>query len=52
MTKEESTKIENFMTPGAGVLVLGRAHLSHKEKMYYFFKIIFTPRHISGKLSV
>ena len=26
------------MTPGAGVSVLGRGHISHIEKMYYFFK--------------
>ena len=37
MNKEGSTKIEIFMTPGAGVLVLGRRHLSH------------TPRHRSDK---
>ena len=38
MTKEGSTKIVNFMTPGAGVLVLGRGHISHMVKMHYFFK--------------
>ena len=38
MTKEGSTKIVNFMTPGAGVLVLGRGHISHIMKMHYFFK--------------
>ena len=38
MTKEGSTKIVNFMTPGAGVLVLGRDHISHIVKMHYFFK--------------
>ena len=38
MTKEGSTKIVNFMTPGAGVLVLGRGHISHLMKMHYFFK--------------
>ena len=38
MTKEGSTKIVNFMTPGAGVLVLGRGLISHIVKMYYFFK--------------
>ena len=38
MTKEESTKIVNFMTPGAGVLVLGRGHIRHIVKMHYFFK--------------
>ena len=36
MTKEGSTKIINFMTPGAGVLVLGRGHISHIiVNMYY-----------------
>ena len=29
MTKEVSTKIVNFVTPGTGVLVLGRGHISH-----------------------
>ena len=38
MTKEGSTKIVNFMTPGTGVLVLGRGHISHIVKMHYFFK--------------
>ena len=38
MTKEGSTKIVNNMTPGAGVLVLGHGHISHKVKMHYFFK--------------
>ena len=28
MTKEGSTEIINFMTPGAGVLMLGRGHIS------------------------
>ena len=27
MTKEGSSKIVNFMTPGAGVLLLGRGHI-------------------------
>ena len=30
VTKEGSTKIVNFMTPRAGVLVLGRVHICHK----------------------
>ena len=34
MTKEESTKIVYFMTPGAGVLVLGRGYI---VDMQYFF---------------
>ena len=29
MTKEGSTQIVNFMTPGAGVLMLGHGHISH-----------------------
>ena len=29
MTKEGCTKIVNFMTPGAGVLMFGRGHISH-----------------------
>ena len=35
MTKEGSTTIENFMIPGAGFLVLGCGHISHKAKMPY-----------------
>ena len=31
-------KIVHFMTPRAEVLVLGRDHISHIVKMYYFFK--------------
>ena len=38
MTKEGSTKIVNFMTPGAGVLALGHGHISHIVKIHYFFK--------------
>ena len=37
MTKERSTKIGNFMTTGAGFLVMERGHISHIVKMYYFF---------------
>ena len=40
MTKEGSTKIVNFMTPGAGVLVLGCGHIRHLVKIHYFFKNI------------
>ena len=40
MTKVWSTKFVNFMTPGAGVLVLERVHISHVTKMYYVFKIL------------
>ena len=38
MIKEGFTKFESFMTPWAGVLVLGRGHISHIMKMHYFFK--------------
>ena len=38
MTKEGITKIVNFITLGAGVLVLGLGHVSHKVKMNYVFK--------------
>ena len=35
MTKEGSTKIVQFMTPGIGVLMLGRGHIIHIVKMQY-----------------
>ena len=38
ITKEGSTKIVNFMSPGAGVLVLGCCHISYRVKIHYFFK--------------
>ena len=34
-TKEELIKIVNLITPGSGVLMLGRGHISHIVKMYY-----------------
>ena len=37
MTMEGSTKIVNFMTPGAGVFALGCSHKSHTVKMHYSF---------------
>ena len=37
MTMEGSTKIVNFMTTGAGVLVLGRGHISYIVKIHYSF---------------
>ena len=54
MTKERSNKVVNFMTPGAGDLVLGRGHISHIVKFDYFFNnlLLYTPRHRSSKLSV
>ena len=32
ITKEGSTKIVTFMTPRAGVIALGRGHISHRVK--------------------
>ena len=43
MTKEGSSNIANFMTPGAGVLVLGCGHISHIAKIHlYFFKMFLS----------
>ena len=53
MTKEESNKVENFMTPGAGVLLLWGGHISHLVKMYFSLKFLFsTLGHDPDKLSV
>ena len=41
MTKEESTKIVNYMIPEAEVLVLGRGTITHILKMHYFLKNLF-----------
>ena len=35
MTKEGFTKIVNFMTPGAGVLMIGRDHMSLSENALF-----------------
>ena len=40
MTKEEYTKIVNFMTPRTGALLLGRVRFSHITQ-YYFSKTLF-----------
>ena len=37
-TKERFTIIVNYMTPGVGVLLQARDHVSHMVKMHYFFK--------------
>ena len=42
MTKEESTQIVNFMTPGAGVLMLGHGHISHYSKYVFFLLYQYT----------
>ena len=43
MNKEGSTKVVHLMTPGAGVLVLGRGHMSFvlcdKTFMQFFFSV-------------
>ena len=52
INKEISTKIVNFMNPGAEDLVLGHDHMCHIVNMHYFFKkFLSTPRHRSDKLS-
>ena len=38
ITKVGSTKIVNFMTPRAGVVVLGGGNISQIVKMHYAFK--------------
>ena len=40
MSKEGSTKIVNFMTPRAGVLVLGHGHTSHLVNMHYMYLLL------------
>ena len=42
MTKEGSTKIINFMTPWAGVLMLGRGHISHIVNLHSTLSIKIT----------
>ena len=34
-TKKGSTNILNFLTPGVGVLVLGRGHISHRQNALF-----------------
>ena len=38
ITKDGSTKIVSFTTPGQGFFVLGCGHISHIVKMHYFFQ--------------
>ena len=42
MTKEGSTQIVNFMTPGSGVLMLGRGHISQIVNMPYHLLYQYT----------
>ena len=48
MTEEGSTKFVNFMTPGLGVLVPGRGHISHIVKLHYFIinLLLYSQAHI------
>ena len=48
MTKEGSTKIVTFMTPGVGILVPRHGNISHVVKMHYFFKniLLYTKAYI------
>ena len=41
ITKEGPTKIVNFMTPRAGILVVGCGHISHIVKIHYSFENLF-----------
>ena len=41
MSQGGSTKIVNFMTLGARIVMLGRGHMSPTVKMLNFIKIIF-----------
>ena len=55
ITQEGSTKIVNFMTPRAGVLVLGCGYMNHIVKIHYIIplKIFFsTLMHRSEKLCI
>ena len=36
-----TTKIVNYMAPGAGALVVGCGHINYIVKMHYFFKNLF-----------
>ena len=43
MTKEGSTQIVNFMTPGAGILMLGHGHIkSYSEYVLSFTLSIYS----------
>ena len=42
MTKEGSTKIVNFMTPGAGVLMLGHGHIIHHSEYILYSLSVYS----------
>ena len=41
MTKEGSTQIVNSMTPGAGILMLGRGHISYYIIVNMYYPLLF-----------
>ena len=45
ITKEGSTQIINFMTPGAGVLANESGHIDQIVKIHYFYKILLLYYH-------
>ena len=53
MTNERSTNISNFITFGAGVIVLQRGHFSHTLYCDIAFFLLFsTPGHRSDKMRI
>ena len=46
------TEIENFMTPGAGVLVLGNGRVSHIVKMHISFVIFLSVPGYIDKMNI
>ena len=50
MSKEGSIKIINLITPGAGVLVLGRGHIVNTQ--YFFYSSCLHLGHGADKLSI
>ena len=52
MPKKGSTKINKFITPGLGVLVLRCGYISYVVKIHYFFKILLLYSNISSPLLV
>ena len=46
MTNEGYTNIVNFMTPEAGIFVLGRSHMSCNEKALFLFFHLYTQAEI------
>ena len=49
INKEESTKMIYFKTPGGGILVLGRVHISNLVKISFFLKTLLFIRAYNRK---